>query len=210
MANKRLHAYKMIRAEAGHFEGEPSRWRGQEMDKHAYKSSFREKLVEHLLIGELLKHNWLKGDADLEVSRPEVDSAGYDFIAETRGVTRHIQLKASKRGARAQQQNCHISLGRKPAGCVVWVYFDEITLELGPFYFFGSEAGAPLPANDHFKVTKQTRANAQGKKAERPDHRRIPKSKFEEIKTVEELYRRLFIANQAPEVTARKLAETQG
>lgn len=49
-------------------------------------SSFREKLIEHLLVGELLKRSWQRGDCAIETSRPEVDRAGYDFIAECNGM----------------------------------------------------------------------------------------------------------------------------
>jgi len=38
------------------------------MDQHFLKSAFREKLIEHLLIGELLKISWARGDCSLEVA----------------------------------------------------------------------------------------------------------------------------------------------
>lgn len=65
------------------------------MDKHSQNSSFREKLIEHLLIGELLKYSWQRGDCTLELSRPEVDRTGYDLVAECNGYIRHIQLMIS-------------------------------------------------------------------------------------------------------------------
>lgn len=43
--------------------------------QHSHHSSFREKLIEHLLIGELLMYSWRKRDCSLEISRPEVDRA---------------------------------------------------------------------------------------------------------------------------------------
>ena len=48
------------------------------MSKHFEHSSFREKLIEHLFIGEMLKLSWLKDDCQLEVMKPEVDNAGCD------------------------------------------------------------------------------------------------------------------------------------
>ena len=162
------------------------------MDKHAYKSSQREKLIEHLFIGELLKINWLGKGPDLEISKPEVDSAGYDFVAEIGDIIRHIQLKATKIGARAVSQNCHLALGNKPSGCVVWIYFTEGTLSLGPFLYYGGDPKQRLPDICGFKITKHARANAQGIKSERPDHRRIPKSKFARFSTIQEIYEKLF------------------
>jgi len=44
------------------------------MEQHYLKSSFREKLIEHLFIGELLKLSWLEGGCALEIAKPEVDN----------------------------------------------------------------------------------------------------------------------------------------
>ena len=163
------------------------------MDQHFLNSSFREKLIEHLLIGELLKISWNNGQCTLEVSKPEVDNQGYDIIAEDNGVIRHIQLKAAKLGATTPSQKVHTSLASKPSGCVVWIYFDEKSLDLGPFLFFGSPAGEPLPDISGFKVAKHTKANSNGMKAERPAIRVVNKGKFTYYKTVHDLYDVLFV-----------------
>jgi hypothetical protein len=162
------------------------------MEQHYLKSSFREKLIEHLFIGELLKLSWREGGCSLEIAKPEVDNQGYDLIAEQNGVIRHIQLKAAHREAKAAKQKVHIALSSKPSGCVVWVYFEEQTLELGPLLFFGSSAGSPLPNIESFKVAKHTKGNAEGRKAERPEIREVPRTKFVRYSTVLELYARLF------------------
>lgn len=162
------------------------------MDQHYLKSSFREKLIEHLFIGELLKHSWLEGGCSLEFAKPEVDNQGYDLIAEQNGIIRHIQLKASHLKARTAKQNVHIALSSKPSGCVIWVYFNEQSMELGPFLFFGGSAGSPLPNLDGFKIAKHTKANVEGVKAERPEIREIPKGQFRKYETVQEIYELLF------------------
>lgn len=161
------------------------------MEKHYLKSSFREKLIEHLFIGELLKLSW-NDDCSLEIAKPEVDSQGYDLIAEQKGIVRHIQLKASHLTARAASQKVHIALASKPSGCVVWVYFDENTLELGPFYFYGDVAGSPLPSIELMKKAKHTKGNAEGIKAVRPEIREIPKSRFTKYATIQDIYSHLF------------------
>ncbi len=99
------------------------------MTEHSINSSYREKLIEHLLIGELLKHLWKTKDFNLEISKPEVDNSGYDLIAEANGVIKHIQLKAAFVGVKTAIQKVHVSLARKPSECVVWVYFNNDTLE---------------------------------------------------------------------------------
>ncbi len=162
------------------------------MDQHFLKSSFREKLIEHLFIGELLKHSWKDGTCSLEIAMPEVDNQGYDLIAEESGVVRHIQLKAAHLDARAAKQKVHIALGNKPSGCVIWVYFNENTLDLGPFLFFGAGAGEPLPDVASFKVAKHTKANAEGVKSERPEIREIQKGKFRTLSSMKEIYDVLF------------------
>ena len=163
------------------------------MNQHYLKSSFREKLIEHLFIGELLKHSWLEGGCSLEFAKPEVDNQGYDLIAEQNGIIRHIQLKTSHLKARTAKQKAHIALSSKPSGCVIWVFFNEQSMELGPFLFFGGSAGLPLPSLDGFKVAKHTKANTEGIKAERPEIREIPKSQFRKYETVQEIYELLFI-----------------
>ena len=162
------------------------------MEEHSQNSSYREKLIEHLFIGELLKYSWMHKDFGLEISKPEVDSSGYDLIAEANGFIRHIQLKTAYIGAKTTRQNIHISLSKKPSGCVIWIYFDNETLALGPYLYFGAAVGQPLPPlNDH-KVARHTKANMDGFKAERPNIRVINKGEFAEFKTIDSLYIQLF------------------
>ena len=166
------------------------------MDQHYLESSYREKLIEHLFVGELLKHSWWIRNCRLEIGRPEVDNSGYDLIAEEYGVVRHIQLKATRLGGRAAQQNVHVALGAKPSGCVVWIMFDEQTLALRPFLFFGGEAGRPLPDLSTFKVARHTKADSTGYKAERQRIRSVPKRLFRIYETIESLYDALFGAER--------------
>jgi hypothetical protein len=163
------------------------------MKEHSLNSSFREKIIEHLFIGELLKLSWVNGDYSLEVSKPEVDNSGYDLIIEANGILRHIQLKAAFVGAKTSKQNVHVSLASKPSGCVVWVYFNQNNLELGPFLFFGGKPGSPLPSLENLKVAKHAKGDADGHKAERPNIRIINKGRFERYETIKDLYSALFV-----------------
>ena len=160
--------------------------------RHSYHSSFREKLIEHLLIGELLMCSWRNGDCSLEISRPEVDRAGYDLVAEHGTFLRHIQLKAAKKGATTAKQRVHVALAEKPSGCVVWAFFDDDSLRLGPFLFFGEEPGQRLPDLKSFGVSKHTKGTAQGVKTQRPNFRDVPKGRFRRFDTIEELWLALF------------------
>ena len=162
------------------------------MDKHFYHSSFRERLIEHLFIGELLKFSWQQDDCSLEISKPEVDSKGYDLIAELNQVIRHIQLKSTFTGSKTSVQKIHQALGSKPSGCVIWIYFDKNTLELGPFLFFGSNGGGPIQPLEEFPVAKHNKADSKGVKALRPNIHVIRKGQFTRFDSIREIYHCLF------------------
>lgn len=160
--------------------------------EHNLYSSYREVLLEHLLSGEVMKHLWLRGNIRIETLKPQVDDAGYDLVLEANGVVRHVQLKSSHAGSSTNDVRVSLHLAKKPSGCVVWLWFDPNTLELGPYLFFGGPPGQPLPAIADFKVAKHAKGNAQGIKLERPNVRVIPKSRFETLPSVSELVFKLF------------------
>ena len=86
----------------------------------------------------------------------------------------------------------HIKLADKPSGCVIWIYFDEDTLELGPFLFFGGEPNEPLPSIDGARIGRHTKGNQDGFKAERPNIRELNKGQFTRYDSVQEVYNALF------------------
>jgi len=162
------------------------------MTQHTEHSSYREKLIEHLFLGELMKLSWLHHNCSLEVAKPEVDNSGCDAIAEANGVIRHIQIKTTHIGGKAASQKVHVRLAEKPSGCVVWIYFDEKNMRLGPFLYFGSAAGEPMPDISERKVAKHTKGNKDGFKAERQNLRVLPKGAFTRIESIEGIYAQLF------------------
>ena len=162
------------------------------MSVDSHQSVYREKLLEHLLIGELLKYSWLHHGASLEVSQPAIDRSGHDIVLEANGITRHVQLKTSSTIATTGRQNVHLGLAHKPSGCVVWVRFDPKEMSLGPFLFFGAAPGMALPPLDGFKVATHTKGNAQGVKSLRQGLRVVPMSKFVRVDTIPALYAALF------------------
>ena len=162
---------------------------------HSRESSFREKLIEHLFVAELLKYSWKRarqqGAALIEVSRADVDRGGYDLIAEVDGCLRHIQVKGSVLGATTAKQKVHIALADKPSGCVVWVYLNEDDWNLGPFLFFGGEPGKPMPPLGE-KVARHPKGDAAGEKKQRPNMREVNKGRFRKLDTVEQVWEALF------------------
>ena len=159
---------------------------------HFLHSSLREKILEHLFIGEVLKSLWKKNIRNIEVLKAEVDSGGYDVVISCHRIIRHIQLKASYKGASTSEQKVQLSLGEKPSGCVIWMLFDPDSLVLGPFYWFGGEPGLPLPDISGKKVAKHTKGNAEGEKLERPNLRVLKKADFDKLVTIEKIVSRLF------------------
>jgi hypothetical protein len=162
------------------------------MNLDTHQSVYREQLLEHLLIGELLKYSWLNHDATLEVSQPAIDRSGHDVVLEAHGITRHVQLETSAHSSSTATQKVHVSLGEKPSGCVIWIKFDPTTLELGPFYFFGNKPGLPMPDINGLKVAKHTKANSQGLKLQRANFRVVPRARFDKIDRLDGLYQQLF------------------
>lgn len=51
-----------------------------ELAMHSLRSTLRERIVEHVFVGEALRNLWRRGIADVEVLRSEFDAHGYDLI----------------------------------------------------------------------------------------------------------------------------------
>jgi len=143
-------------------------------------SSYRENLFEQIFCSELLQGCWVAGLPPVEIDRPFVDFQGYDLVATCAGITRHIQLKASRGG----QLTVHRNLALKPSACVVNL---EVSVAQDPdrirftYRFFGSPPGQPLdlqglkPAKKSFNTRLESGSFG---KTERPNHVQIPQSRF--------------------------------
>ena len=158
---------------------------------HSTESSLREKIIEHLFLGDLLRCLWRKGVRDIEILRSEVDRDGYDLVLEANGVIRHIQLKASHRLAKTAELDIQVSLQRKPCACVIWIRFDPDSLELGPYLWFGAAPQQRMPPLGD-KVSRLSKGNSKGYKGERLSHRVVKKGRFETLTSINEVAERLF------------------
>lgn len=159
---------------------------------HFLRSTYREALLEHLLVGELMRAMWLNGGPPLEVAKPQVDAAGYDLILQVGGVMRHVQLKTSHHEARARSVPIQASLLDRQGPCVVWTIFQARDLQVVSYLWFGSAPGESPPDISGLRTAKHTQADSSGRKAERPAMRLLPRSRFERIDDVEGLLDRLF------------------
>lgn len=156
--------------------------------QHSSHSSYREKLLEHLFVGEVLRTLWKKGIKEAEFLRPEVDNGGYDIVLAYKDIVRHIQLKSSYEGAKTAKQTVNMKLGEKPSGCVVWIYFNE-DLELTRYRWFGGPPRKPLPDMSELPIAKHTKGNASGTKLFRPNLRVV--KRFQPVESIDELIERL-------------------
>jgi hypothetical protein len=157
-------------------------------------SSYRERVLEHQLVGEILRDLWVRKAYAVEVLRSEVDAAGYDVVLEHQAVVRHIQLKATGAGGKRASVGVNIKLCDKPSGCVIWFHFAPDTMRpTGPFYWLGGPAGTRLTERDlGKKLGRHTKGDSTGHKALRESIREVPKRAFDLIPDIRELTTRLF------------------
>ena len=163
------------------------------VDERQFRSSsHREKVVEHVFLGELLRYLWVAKISGVQVLKPEVDAAGYDLVLSLGKVIRHVQLKTSMHDAKARSQPIHESLGEHPSGCIVWIRLnDDLTLRSLSLVRRRSR-GNRCRTSRGSNGAKHARANAEGVKKEREQTRRIPHSKFKSVPDLAELVGKLF------------------
>lgn len=157
-------------------------------ERHFTHSTLRERIVEHVFVGDVLRALWRRGVTDVEILRPEFDAHGYDVVMNRGPIVRHVQLKTQAAGK--------VSVGRalaeKPSGCVVWIALNKETLELGPFLWFGGLPGERLPDISNYPNPKRATHNAGGVRPIRKNHHVLPPAAFTKLKSIDEVVVRLF------------------
>lgn len=159
-------------------------------DRNFEHSTLRERIVEHIFVGDVLRTLWQRGVSDVEILRPEFDAHGYDVVISRGRIVRHIQLKTqaeSKGGVSISQ-----ALSEKPSGCVIRILINKESLALGPFMWFGGAPGKRLPDISQYPNPKRATHNAQGVRPMRKNHRLLPSAAFTKLTTLDEVVERLF------------------
>ena len=141
-------------------------------------STLRERIVEHVFVGEALRLLWRRQVTDVEVLRSEFDAGGYDLVMSCKRIVRHIQFKTTSVGGKAANIKASLKLMEKPSGCIIWIFVTP-ELELAHYLWFGGAPNQPLPDILKMKIAKHTKGNSKGDKTERLQHRIVPKSKFD-------------------------------
>ncbi len=162
---------------------------------HSLHSSYREVLLEHLFIGEIMRHAWTSGLGRLDVLKPQVDDGGYDLVLELarkgHSVVRHIQLKSTSENSKVARFTINKSLAQKLGGCVIVLIADHETLNLRSFLWFGSDGDRPLDLSNR-RNAKHAKGDAQGVKHERPNICVVPRGDFQPVDNIADLTHRLF------------------
>ena len=160
---------------------------------HYLQSTLREKIVEHVFVGDILRRLWQRGITDVEVLRSEFDAGGYDLVVSREKIVRHIQFKTSKVEGKRRSITASVKLMEKPSGCILWIFVDS-DLNIKSYRWFGNDPGVALADISGFPVAKHTKGNSTGDKNKRPDQRVIALAKFskDDLKTTDEVLDRLF------------------
>lgn len=159
-------------------------------DRHSTHSTLRERVVEHIFVGEALRTLWCHGVVDVEVLRSEFDAHGYDLVMAHERIVRHIQFRTGT-ARKPADVSVALPLAKKPSGCVIWIRVTA-DLDMGPFLWFGGNPGQPLPAIEDYPVPLRATHNKAGERPPRPNHRLVPGNKFAELACMEDVLVRLF------------------
>ena len=153
-----------------------------------------EKALEYRFLADVTAELLLRG-VDYDILRGEVDEHGHDIVIEVEGCTRDIQLKAMVKGGRRRRFSLNVKLAGKPSSCVVLTTYDPASFLADSYRVLGEGPGQVLSIDQHAAVAVQPRANANGVKAARPNHRVLTRGNFKTIGDVAGLVDRLFGAS---------------
>ena len=166
----------------------PAKVRHTDAAHHLY-SSLREKIVEHVFVGDALRILWRRGVFDVEVLRSDFDAHGYDLVLVRGKVVRHIQFKTGIRD-KPKRVSVASALAEKPSGCVIWIQVDN-DLNMKRFWWLGAGPEEPLPALGG-RLTKRIARTKEGIRPLREKHRTVNGSLFRSVDTIGELLEILF------------------
>jgi hypothetical protein len=157
---------------------------------HSRHSTLRERIVEHVFVGDALRALWRRGVFDVEVLRSEFDAHGYDLVMTRGRNVRHIQFKTGT-ARKPGDVSVALALADKPSGCVIWIHVAS-DLGLGPFFWFGGKPGKSLPPIADYPIPLRPTHNKEGQRPPRQNHRSVPASEFQGFPTLDDVLEALF------------------
>ena len=158
------------------------------MNPHSYYSSRREKILESLFSGEVLRELWRRGVYEVDLLHSDIDASGYDLVLELPHGVRHIQLKAStkRKAITANAKICD-----RPSGCIVVMIVSEDNLCFEEFLWLGDSLNQPCLDIRMMPKARHTKGNSLGVKTTRQDTNRVSVGKFERLESFGSLVDRL-------------------
>lgn len=157
---------------------------------HYTHSTLRERIAEHVFVGDALRTLWRLGIHDVEVLRSEFDAHGYDLVMARGHVVRHIQFKTGT-ARRPGKVSLARVLAEKPSGCAIWMRLDQ-GLNIGPYFWFGGAPSEPLPAISGYPNALRPTRNKEGFRPLRANHHEVPGSVFTQRDSLIEVLENLF------------------
>lgn len=145
-------------------------------NEHYTHLTLRERIAEHVFVGDALRTLWQLGIHNVEVLRSEFDAHGYDLVMARGSVVRHIQFKTSTAKKPSKVSLARV-LAEKPSGCAIWMRLDQ-DLNMGPYFWFGGLPGWPLPAIDGYPNAVRPTRNKESVRPVRADHHEVPGAVF--------------------------------
>jgi hypothetical protein len=159
-------------------------------DAHFTHSTLRERIVEHVFVGDALRALWRRGIHDVEVLRPEFDAHGYDLVVARGRTVRHVQFKAGQ-ARRPKKVSLARALAEKPSGCAIWISVSP-ALDMGPFFWLGGSPGEPLPSLAEHSASRRPTPNKNGERPVRQNHVDVPARAFSKLDTLDDVLVALF------------------
>lgn len=143
-------------------------------------SVYRERLVEHLFIAEIMQAAWQQGIVPV-ISRTEFDGWGYDLaIEDGKGIARYLQLKTKVKG-RSVTINGRLASLRGAAVVLILIGAGEDDRIRLKYRLYQNGASTPLKISG-LKTAKYTRyvkaSDGTAVRKERKTHYRLPLSRF--------------------------------
>ena len=94
-------------------------------NQHFTHSTLRERVVEHVFVGEALRTLWRRGVFHVEVRRLDsMRTATTSSWCTGRTNARHIQFKTGT-GKRPGEVSVGQALATKASGCVIWIHVND-------------------------------------------------------------------------------------
>jgi hypothetical protein len=156
-------------------------------------SSYVANSLKHKLLSGLLSLLWENNPTrKLQIYEGEVDDVGCDVVLTLGPVSRHVQLKGSHIGSTTTEIEVNVALASAQSGCIVWMFYDPMNLEIRSFRFFGAQPGQPLPDLSCFKVARRTTHTSKGERPLRPSIRCVTRGAFSKTDSFLEIAQLLF------------------